>query len=403
LRNTRIYYILNDFPLGKAHTVQILKTSDSLKSFGYDIKLLVPKQKKDLDTEQIQKKFSLKNKLTIVLLSPISVRKRNVVFRRAILWALKIIFSLSCSFYILKDDFPGKKMIYTRNWKLALMSFILSKIIHGSIIFELHNIPNQKYVKLFSFLFNKLTIVTVSKYLKELLVQLGLSGEKIHCLPNGFDDQLFNASKKQIDSTISDKLSKLNGKIVMYVGTLDEWKNVEFVLESSNYTKNNVSFVFVGGTPKDIGRLESKSKSKNCIFYGRVSYRQLPQFMQRADILVVSPSNLGKNMVSFSPLKLFEYMGMQKPILAPNFPWISEIITDGENGILYNTNSTKDLAQKVDTILDNPVLKKKLSEKASSSALNFTISKRTKKLISLIKKYIENFNAVFYCWIISRF
>ena len=52
--------------------------------------------------KQRQKNFSLKNKLTIVLLSPISVRKRNVVFRRAILWALRIIFSLSCLFYILK-------------------------------------------------------------------------------------------------------------------------------------------------------------------------------------------------------------------------------------------------------------------------------------------------------------
>ena len=72
------------------------------------------------------------------------------------------------------------------------------------------------------------------------------------------------------------------------------------------------------------------------------------------------PTPPDRPLASF-PTKLLEYMACRRPVVAPRRPPVTEIITDGENGLLFTGGDDRDLARALERILDDQTLREKLS------------------------------------------
>ena len=77
------------------------------------------------------------------------------------------------------------------------------------------------------------------------------------------------------------------------------------------------------------------------IFTGNVKHDNVPKFIAAMDICVIPQSNEYR-----SPVKLFEYMAMSKPVIAPRLEPIELVVEHEKSGILFeqaNENSFKEV------------------------------------------------------------
>ncbi|CAN5491680.1 hypothetical protein BH10CHL1_BH10CHL1_34070 [soil metagenome] len=94
------------------------------------------------------------------------------------------------------------------------------------------------------------------------------------------------------------------------------------------------------------------------IFVGMFTRQALPLIMAETDIFVL-PSIL-----EGLPLSVIEAMAYACPIVATAVGGIPELIEDGVNGLLCQPADSVDLAQKIQTLVDNPELRGQLGKRA---------------------------------------
>jgi len=78
---------------------------------------------------------------------------------------------------------------------------------------------------------------------------------------------------------------------------------------------------------------------------------------------------------------IFEAMAMKKPVIGTNSGGTPEIVVDGETGFLFNYCNAEELSSKIDYLLINPELSKKMGNAGRKRvADNFTIDKNVKTI-----------------------
>jgi len=117
----------------------------------------------------------------------------------------------------------------------------------------------------------------------------------------------------------------------------------------------------------------------------KVSHDIIPYYLKSADVLVL-PNKKGDVVSEYytSPLKLFEYMASNVPIVASNLPSIKEILND-ENSFLFEANNQDDLLKKINYSLNNEEESRIKASKSFEDAKKYTWSERAVSIINFIK------------------
>ena len=90
----------------------------------------------------------------------------------------------------------------------------------------------------------------------------------------------------------------------------------------------------------------------------------MPDYIDLMDICVIPHSNEYR-----SPIKMFEYMAMEKPVIAPRFEPIKNVIEDGQNGILFNPNDKEDFMRSLDFLMQNSLERERLGMAARNAVI----------------------------------
>jgi glycosyltransferase involved in cell wall biosynthesis len=250
--------------------------------------------------------------------------------------------------------------------------------------------PVYEKINMYNFK-NSFLIVTVSRTLKNSLVNLGIEPGKILVNPNGVDIEKFNLKnmdKLKIEE-IRDKF-KLNNfkKVIGFIGTFGGWHGIPQLVSvitkiNTEYNYPGICFLLVGdGILKKFA--EEKLKNfKNVIFTGTVSYMEIEYYLAVCDILL-SPHCFPPDGKEFygSPTKLFEYMAMGKPVVASNLGQIGEILVNNKTAILVEPENIDELAKGILKLAEDSELAKNLGLEAQKEAFEkYTWVQNTKKLL----------------------
>jgi len=133
------------------------------------------------------------------------------------------------------------------------------------------------------------------------------------------------------------KMDKTNFT-VGYVGAFYRGRGLELVAELAQRF-SDVAFHVIGGNDKDFTTCTGLMVPSNITCHGRISPAELGSFYARFTVALAPYAHSiavadGTDTVSYmSPLKIFEYMGWGKAIIASDLPVLHEVLDDGVNAL----------------------------------------------------------------------
>jgi len=146
---------------------------------------------------------------------------------------------------------------------------------------------------------------------------------------------------------------------ILFAGRLESWSGVremaDLVDAVVSREGSNVEFHFVGdgGAAKAFQRqLATRGLTEYCRFDGFQPYWLMPEFIAACDLALLLFPDTQTTRVS-SPVKLFEYMAMGKPVIASNLPGVREAVGRGE-AIIVDDLRSPTLATEVLRLIGSP-------------------------------------------------
>jgi glycosyltransferase involved in cell wall biosynthesis len=197
-----------------------------------------------------------------------------------------------------------------------------------------------------------------SEATRDYLLDEGI--KRIRVWPQGVDNRLFHPSRASREWR--EKLSggRPKARILLYVGRLAPEKGLERLKTAVSGAPNTcLAIVGQGPIQKD---LEREFAGTPTHFTGLLTGDDLAAAYASADLFVFpsTTETLGMAMI--------EALSSGLPVVAARSGAVHEIISEGENGILYEPDSERDLAATVRHIIEDETLRTSFSQAARVAA-----------------------------------
>ncbi len=184
------------------------------------------------------------------------------------------------------------------------------------------------------------------------------------------------------------KYKKGRSFLIAYLGVIGDQEGIDLLLEAFRILldkRNDVQLAIVGGGTS-VDKLKELSEKmqlgEHVDFYGRVSDELMVDILNTADICVNPDRPTTMNNLS-TMNKIMEYMALKKPIVQFD---LKEGKFSAQQASLYAEDVT-DFAVKMNSLLDNPNLRKEMGEFGYARVVNeLSWEHESKNLIDFYKK-----------------
>jgi glycosyltransferase involved in cell wall biosynthesis len=203
-------------------------------------------------------------------------------------------------------------------------------------------------------------VLAVTEVLAKRVEAAGVSRENIVVIPNGINPDDFGG---EFDNEQAKRRLGLEGRLVLgFTGFLREWHGLEKVIELVASANQGWHLLIVGDGPAR-DALEKRAMALNVTnrltITGVVGRDHVAAHVAAFDI-ALQPA-----VVDYaSPLKLFEYMALGRPVVAPAQPNIMEILTDGKDALLFDPRDPRGLGSAVERLCRDAGLRERIGEAA---------------------------------------
>ncbi len=290
-----------------------------------------------------------------------------------------VIFELIHSLIIVKRE--RINLIHV-HWVIpyGLIALIINKLFgipyivtsHGS---DVYGLKAKIFVWLKKIFYeNSQKIIVVSNHLKKEIISHITTSSNIDVISMGVDSQQFNPNK------YSDEIKtkyKITGPFLLFVGRLVEVKGIQYLISAmpsiiKKYPKAKLLIIGDGPLRKPLEQMvENLDIKDNVVIPGPIKNSELPSYYATADIFI-GPSIITKEgQTEGFGLTFVEAMFSECIPIGTDVGGISDIIEDGQNGILIKDRDSRVIAESIIKVLRN----KDLKEKLKRNSRRFTINK----------------------------
>lgn len=190
-------------------------------------------------------------------------------------------------------------------------------------------------------------VVTCSRDLSSRITKIFGDDVKPQVIYNGLDVAAFLATATSTE--------KIGSRTILNVGKFDANKGQDILIEAFAevaHDYHDVNLIFVGGSGAALEKLRKLCILRNIEnrvqFFVDVPHAKISSFFEQATLFVF-PSR----MESFG-LVLLEAGAYELPVIASRVGGISELITDGKSGKLFQVEDVKALSNCIRALLDSP-------------------------------------------------
>jgi glycosyltransferase involved in cell wall biosynthesis len=223
-------------------------------------------------------------------------------------------------------------------------------------------------------------VVVVSDVLRDELVAKGIPYERIVVNPAAVDPERFRPSPDRTQTRKEFRI--VNDEVVVaFVGSFSHWHGIEVleraIVQLAERRKRSLAlcvlrFLLVGDGPlkPDMERrLEEEGVAELVTFTGTVQAERVPALLDAADILVAPTIPMPGKAFFGSPSKLFEYMAMEKAIVASNLDQLSDVLDHEQTALLVPPADETSLADAIELLATNTQLRLRIGRNARVVAL----------------------------------
>lgn len=233
-------------------------------------------------------------------------------------------------------------------------------------------IARKNFIKrmLLSFVAKNLDCVLVQSEQIRKDVQKEFKKARVEVIPNGID-----LTK---DRAMGDK--------VLFVGRLVKRKGLKYLIEACRILHSkgfNFEMVIIGDGPER-KKLEKMSRGLNIRFLGSIAPENIRKYMMRGKFVVL-PALIGEG---FSNV-VMEAMSLGMPSIATNIAGLPDLVRDGKTGFLVKIKDSNALAEKIELLLTNEKLRKKMGLACLKEIRQYEWNKIAKKMEKTYSKFLS--------------
>ncbi len=203
-------------------------------------------------------------------------------------------------------------------------------------------------------------LLPVTMVLADRLRDRGVDQERITVIPNGVNQDRFSGAS---DSEYAKSRLGLSGKLVLgFTGFVRDWHGLDRVVELLAQGDEERHLLVVGDGPACEGlrhQAAALGVGERVTITGVVERDQIGDYVAAFDIA------LQPDVVDYaSPLKLFEYLALGRPVVAPDKPNIREVLSDGQNAALFDPEAPGAFQTAIERLCRDPAMRRQIGERA---------------------------------------
>ena len=280
---------------------------------------------------------------------------------------------------------------HSHDYKTDVLGLIVNRFYPMKLISTVHGFTRETWrTKLYSYLddfslrgYDR--VLAVSEDLVEHCGAKGVKRDLLHLLPNAIDLNEYDAEMvtRNVSAQYGDKKLHLG-----IVGRLSKEKGIDRavgLLHATVGRGHDVMLHIVGDGPER-EKLEKLARDlgvqTRIVWWG---WQDKPsEFLQRLDVLILTSHTEGL------PNVLLEAMLMRVPIAATNVGGVKQLICDGEQGVLLDTQQKVDAwAEKIEPMLTDLSYRERLAECAYGHVReHYTFDQRLEKVAEIYREML---------------
>jgi glycosyltransferase involved in cell wall biosynthesis len=205
-------------------------------------------------------------------------------------------------------------------------------------------------------------LVPVSGYLRDHLVSRGLPAGRISVTPNAVDAAWFDP-ERFTGQSVRQRHRLEDAVVIGFTGSFTKWHGLDLLVGAFALVARDVPrlrLLLVGDGPKRPeaeARVRELGLEARVVFTGRVPHAEIPEHVAAMDIGVMPQSNpFG------SPMKVFEYQAMARPVVAPRFQPLEEAMEPDVTGLLFEPGGEAGLAAALRALAEDPDRRRAMGE-----------------------------------------
>ncbi len=203
-------------------------------------------------------------------------------------------------------------------------------------------------------------IISVTHSFKQHIGKRGIPGERISVLTNGVDLEHFQPVSKKDLIRSGNGHTELAGKfVVSYIGTHGMAHGLETVLLTAEILRPyaNILFLLIGdGAEREtLLRKRNEAGLENVLMLPQQPKEKMPEFLALSDacMVLLKKRDIFKTVI---PSKIFESMGMERPVILGVAGESKGIIEEADCGICIEPENHQQLADAVLKLFNDPEL-----------------------------------------------
>ncbi len=211
-------------------------------------------------------------------------------------------------------------------------------------------------------------VVTVVEEMRTRLVDLGIPAEKVEVVENTEDLSHFRGMG--VDERIVQQYG--NGFVITYVGGFGPHRGLDTAIKAMPAVVRQVpdaKLLLVGDGPirGDLEALAQRLRLDGAVeFAGQQDFSKVPSFIEASAVCLV-PHHSTPQTEPALPHKLFQYMAMERPVVASSCRAVARVVNETGGGVVFPAGDSDGLARAILSLSDRD-LRRKLG-KAGRSAV----------------------------------
>ena len=233
-------------------------------------------------------------------------------------------------------------------------------------------------------------VVTVSQDLRNKLISLcPEAAGKVEVIPMGFGATSVRTAQSQGPARMRVCGRADRARRILFIGRLSKIKGVDVLIRAMEGIEN--AHLLVAGDGEQRRELESLAGrlSISASFFGQVGATERDELLSTCDAVVIPSLVMPCGRTEGMPVVCFEAMAAGRPVLASRVGGLAEIISDGENGLLFDAGDHHSLREKLRLVLDDASLRGRLSRMGAEAAAGYRWTKIGERFCQVIKESLK--------------